>query len=357
MSFPAASRIVIAASCAFCILASQRAWSQQPTSSNPAEARDVLAAEAEGLAEVKFIANDSRTAQVVVTNRGDRPLTLRLPAAFAGVPVLAQMGMGMGGGGQQGAGFGAGGIGGIPQNVGGGGVQNAGMGIGGAPGGNPFCWVAREVYGVHDPRWLAFRQWMVWGSPAWLQQLYLEHGEAFAVWLRERPAAKSAVRLAMNWAIARAGEGGLGAGGQFRVATTAADAFSKPFTIAAGGTVAVKVPTVCLEYGKREPTARMPYKLTAIEKVSQDPKLALILGGLASGHLSQKVAQAAAWHLANGRTWEQLAAEVIDRAGGDPDLPVFSAAELAAARQAVDVVTRLAAKGPAPESAADSAGR
>ena len=71
--------------------------------------------------------------------------------------------------------------------------------------------------------------------------------------------------------------------------------------------------------------------------------MALILGGLASGHLSQKVAQAAAWHLASGRTWEQLAAEVIDRAGGDPDLPVFSAAELAAARQAVDVATRLAA--------------
>jgi len=107
---------------------------------------------------------------------------------------------------------------------------------------------------------------------------------------------------------------------------------------------------VCLEHGKREPTARMPYRLTAIEKVSQDPKIALILGGLASGHLSQKVAQAAAWHLANGRTWEQLAAEVIDRAGGDPDLPVFSAAELAAARQAVDVVARLAAKVPAPES-------
>jgi len=217
--------------------------------------------------------------------------------------------------------------------------------------------VAREVYGVHDPRWFAFRQWMVWEAPTWLQQMYLEHGEAIAGWLHERPAAKSAVRLAMDRAIARGGESGLDAGGQFRVAATAADAFSKPFTVAPGGSVAVKVPTVCLEHGKREPTARMPYRLTAIEKVSQDPKIALILGGLASGHLSQKVAQAAAWHLANGRTWEQLAAEVIDRAGGDPDLPVFSAAELAAARQAVDVVARLAAKVPAAESTAESTGR
>lgn len=348
MSCPTAPRTMMAALCmAATVFWSQPAWSQPETTSAATEARDVLAAEAEGLAEVKFVANDSRSAQVVVTNRGDRPLTLRLPAAFAGVPLLAQMG----GGGQQGAGFGAGGIGASPQNVGGGGMQNQGMGIGGAQGGNPFCWVAREVYGVHDPRWFAFRQWMVWQAPAWLQQIYLERGEDFAAWLRDRPAAKAAVRLAMNQALAT--ERDCVAGGQFRVATTAVDAFSKPFTIAAGGTVAVKVPTVCLEYGKREPMARMPYKLTAFEKVSQDPKVALILGGLASGHLSQKVAQAAAWHLASGRTWEQLAAEVIDRAGGDPDLSVFSAAELAAARQAVDVATRLTVE----RSAAASAGR
>ena len=353
MSCPTVSRIVMAALCAATIVSSPRVWGQQETTSAAAEARDVLAAEADGLAEVKFVANDARSAQVVVTNRGDRPLTLRLPAAFAGVPLLAQMGMG---GGQQGAGFGAGGIGGIPQNVGGGGMQNQGMGIGGAAGGNPFgCWVAREVYGVHDHRWLAFRQWMVWEAPSWLQDLYLSQGEDFAAWLHERPAAKAAVRLAMDRAIAAHDAGD--AGGQFRVATAAPDSFTKPFTVAAGATVAVKVPTVCLEYGKREPTARMPYRLTALEKVSQDPKVALILGGLASGHLSQKVAQAAAWHLASGRTWEQLAAEVIDRAGGDPDLAVFSAAELAAARQAVDVATRLAAERPAAKETAESAAR
>jgi hypothetical protein len=347
-----AARTVMAAVFALILAASPRAWSQQETGSAATAATDVLAAEAEGLVEVKFIANDSRSAQVVVTNRGDRPLALRLPAAFAGVPVLAQMGMGGGAG----AGFGAGGIGGTPQNVGGGGVQNQGMGIGGAQGGNPFgCWVAREVYGVHDSRWLAFRQWMVWQAPAWLQTLYLERGEAFAAWLHDRPAAKAVVRLAMDRALAT--DAASAAGGLYSVATAAPDAFTKPFTVAAGATVAVKLPTVCLEYGKREPTARMPYRLTAFEKVSQDPKLALILGGLASGHVSQKVAQAAAWHLASGRTWEQLAAEVIDRAGGDPDLPVFSAAELAAARRAVDVVTRLAAAAEAERPAADSPGR
>ena len=352
MSCPLASRTVRTLMAAVCVAVtvstSHRAWGQPEATLAVAEARDVLAAEAEGLAEVKFIANDARSAQVVVANRGDRPLTLRLPAAFAGVPVLAQQAAG--------AGFGAGGINAPPQNVGGGGMQNAGMGIGGAQGGNPFCWVAREVYGVQDPRWFAFRQWMVWSAPAWLQELYLERGEDFAGWLHERPAAKAGVRLAMDQVIA-ADCSGPKDGGLFRVVTTAPDAFTKPFTVAAGATVAVKFPTVCLEYGKRDPTARMPYRLTAFEKVSQDPRVALILGGLASGHLSQNVAQAAAWHLASGRTWEQLAAEVIDRAGGDPDLPVFSAAELAAARQAVDVAARLTAERPAAKSTAESAGR
>jgi hypothetical protein len=28
-----------------------------------------------------------------------------------------------------------------------------------------FCWVAREVYGVDNPKWLQFREWMLEDSP------------------------------------------------------------------------------------------------------------------------------------------------------------------------------------------------
>jgi hypothetical protein len=96
----------------------------------------------------------------------------------------------------------------------------------------------------------------------------------------------------------------------------------------------------------------MPYRLVAIETVSQDPRLAVILGGLSTGHVPQKVAQAAAWHLSSGRTWDQLAAEVIKRAGGDPDVPFFSPAELAAAQRAVAIATKIV--GDQPSAAADS---
>jgi hypothetical protein len=202
----------------------------------------ILEAEAQGIVTVRYIPNDSRSAQIIVTNRTRRPATLRLPAAFAGVPVLAQLG-GMGGGQQ--AGFGAGGIGAQPQTAGGGGGAGA-QGMNGMGGGG---------------------------------------GGAFSI-----PPEKTRV---------------------FRVTT------------------------VCLEHGKPEPSSRYPYKLSPLDSFSTDPKLAVVLESLGRGELSQKVAQAAAWHIANGLSWERLAAEKIDHAGGVPDEPYFTQAELLAAHRVV----------------------
>ena len=98
------------------------------------------------------------------------------------------------------SGGGLGGAGGINsgQNMGGGmGGAAGGMGMGGMGGGG-FCWVAREVYGVHDARWLAFREWLTTSAPTWLRDLYGAHGETFAAWIRHRPTAKATVRIAMD---------------------------------------------------------------------------------------------------------------------------------------------------------------
>jgi hypothetical protein len=61
-----------------------------------------------------------------------------------------------------------------------------------------FCWVAREVYGDLDPRWLQFRGWMLADAPGWLRTAYATHGRSFAGWLRPRPVARAAVRAAMD---------------------------------------------------------------------------------------------------------------------------------------------------------------
>ncbi len=235
----------------------------------PVAARDVLAAEAAGLITLKYIPNDSRSAQVVVENKSDQPLTLRLPDAFAGVPVLAQFGMGgigggMGGGGFGGGGGGGGGMGG-GQAMGGGGMGGMG-GMGGGMGGMG------------------------------------------------------------------GGMGGMGGG---------------MFSVPPEKTKVVKVATVCLEYGKDEPSPRLPYRLVRLDSFSEDPALAAIMVALGRGEISQKVAQAAAWHLASGRSWQQLAAEKIDRAGGAPDLQYFSLAELLAARQVVAIAVERTGRGAA----------
>lgn len=207
-------------------------------------ARDLLEAERDGLVAVRFVPNDSRSGQVIVTNRTKKPLTLRLPAAFVGVPVLAQMGVN-----QAGAGFGAGGIGAQPQTVGGGGGLGAGAGGGGFGG-------------------------MGQGAA----------GAAFSI-----PPEKSRV---------------------------------------------VRVRTVCLEHGRAEPQPRHAYRLDRFDSFSSDPSLQGVLEALGRGEISSQVAQAAAWHLSSGLTWDQISNERIDHVI-DEDEPFFTAAEILAAKQVV----------------------
>ena len=203
---------------------------KQPTGRPAVEVHDVLDAETAGLVTVKFIPNDSRSAQVLVTNKSNKPLTLKMPAAYAGVPILGQMG-GMGGG-----------MGGM-----GGGMGGMGGGMGGG---------------------------------------------AFSV-----PPEKTKV---------------------------------------------LKITTVCLEHGKKEPSSRMAYKLVSLDTFSTDPKLQTILASLGRGELSQKVAQAATWHVANGLSWDQLAGKKIDRLGR-PDDAWFSPNELLMAHRTVAVASERAA--------------
>jgi hypothetical protein len=325
--------------CAIVLSGSVAAWAAEPSlatgkkTAQAAAAHELFAAEQAGLVAVKFTPDDSRSAQIAFLNKSGKPLTIRLPAAFAGVPVLAQMGgMGMGGGG-----MGMGGMGGA-QAMGGGmggmGMGGGGMGMGGGAGG--FCWVAREVYGQHDPRWVAFRGWLAADAPEWLHDAYAVHGESFADWIHDKPVAKWGVRQLMDTAIASRSEVAP-AGSQFSVATPPKQ--GPELVLHPGKTRVFRFATVCLEHGKPEPSARMPYRMIALETWSDDPRVAFVMECLASGVITQKVAQAAAWHIANGLSWERLAAETIDHIGGVPDEPFFTAAELTAARQVAGLAT------------------
>jgi hypothetical protein len=61
-----------------------------------------------------------------------------------------------------------------------------------------WCWVAREVYGQSNPRWLAFREWVLGDAPAWFRRAYGQYGPAFAEFLRDKPLLKRCIKRWMD---------------------------------------------------------------------------------------------------------------------------------------------------------------
>jgi hypothetical protein len=178
-----------------------------------------------GEIEVKLIPRDVREAQVLIENKGKQPLAIKLPEAFAGVPVLAQIGgPGIGGGGGR-------------QRGGGGTNNNQQQGMGGGMMGGMMGGMGGMMGGM--------------------------------------------------------GGGGMMGGGMFNVA---------PEKVGK-----IKVATVCLEHGKRDPNPRVPYEIKPIEQFTKNQEVIEICKMLGRGELPQNTAQAAAWHAANGLSWEELA--------------------------------------------------
>lgn len=60
------------------------------------------------------------------------------------------------------------------------------------------CWVAREVYGVDNPSWLMFRDYLDYSAPEWFRNLYLNHGENFAKFISNKPTLKTIIRAWMD---------------------------------------------------------------------------------------------------------------------------------------------------------------
>ena len=111
--------------------------------------------------------------------------------------------------------------------------------------------------------------------------------------------------------------------------------FFAPFNIAPEKVAHLKLPSVCLDHGHPDPRPAMQYRLEPIASVTELKELVLLCSRLGSAEVSQRVAQAAAWHLSNGKTWEQLQAMRI-RGLGRPDRPFFHAYEVVQAKKLVE---------------------
>jgi len=230
----------------------ERATRLKPdNSANKPEAKavDLFDAVRRGDLEVKFVAKNSHDGRLLIKNNTDQPLSVKLPEAFAAVPVLAQAAAGGAGGGNRSS---------RSSNSQNNQNQSLGGGIGGGGGG----------YG-----------------------------------------------------------GGRGGGGAFDVA---------PEKVAR-----LKVQTVCLEHGKKEPTAAVPYEIEPIATYTSDPNVQELCKLVGTSEVSQRAAQAAAWHLANHMTWEQLIDKKSHHLLG-PSEVFFTAADIRAAMQITDRAMKMA---------------
>lgn len=90
-----------------------------------------------------------------------------------------------------------------------------------------------------------------------------------------------------------------------------------------------KVPTVCLEHGKKDPRPQIAYEIVPLEEFTKDPAVKELLTAFGKEKLDQRATQAAAWHLANDMSWEELAGKRIEHLNGTSE-PWFNGQEIQA---------------------------
>ncbi|SFJ24886.1 hypothetical protein [Planctomicrobium piriforme] len=115
------------------------------------------------------------------------------------------------------------------------------------------------------------------------------------------------------------------------------------FSIPPEKTLRVPYTSVCLNHGLAEPTPRSTYRLVRVEEYTENPALQQLINMVGTGRLNQHSAQAATWNIANGISWEELAAK------SDSPVPVpgsnyFSVEQLMAAQQIAASAQSIAAE-------------
>ena len=133
--------------------------------------------------------------------------------------------------------------------------------------------------------------------------------------------------------------GGLGGGGGFGGGGMGGGGFGGGgfFDVGPDKVGKLKVATVCLEHGKADPNPRVPYQLKPIDTFTKDAAVQEICAMLGRGELDQVTAQAAAWHLTDRLSWEELAAKIRVKHLNGATERWFNTSQLQRAVQAVTV--------------------
>jgi hypothetical protein len=91
------------------------------------------------------------------------------------------------------------------------------------------------------------------------------------------------------------------------------------------------------------------YTLVPVTHFSNDPTLRELLELVGTGRVDPQAAQAAAWHLTDNLSFEQLAAKSVTSLAGTPPTPYFSREQLLGASSLLNAAQRRAEEeGPSP---------
>ena len=145
-----------------------------------------------------------------------------------------------------------------------------------------------------------------------------------------------------NMGMGGMGMGGMGMGGM---------GMGGMMNVPAEEVQAVKFQSLCLEHGKPEPKASIPYEVCKIEECTQKPEVIAVVESL--HNLNQRSAQLAAWHLNNGVSVEELASETVLHVNGVRTTN-FSPEEVAQAVQIIRQARAYAAAHSAPAEESSS---
>jgi hypothetical protein len=118
----------------------------------------------------------------------------------------------------------------------------------------------------------------------------------------------------------------------------------------------VKITTVCLDHGKKDPNPRVPYTIVPVESYAKDANVIEVGKMLVRGEIDQHSAQAATWHLQNGLSWQELTAKIgVKHLDGRVE-PYFRAGHLQRAHVAARMAVVRAEKNGSENKPAKSIG-
>jgi hypothetical protein len=114
------------------------------------------------------------------------------------------------------------------------------------------------------------------------------------------------------------------------------------FSIPPEQTAKINVAVVCLDHGLRNPSSSTPYKIVPAGDHLDNTAVIELLKAFGRGDLDHQATQAAAWHLNNEMSWQELASKLTGTRRSLSRSPYFSRQQIQAGMAYATEATRLA---------------